>query len=117
MRAALQYLINSDMPAEHKAVLLDALTGAMRTVEDAHVHRQASGQASGQWHAHEIAQLQTFLQGKTANSWQQADERTTSLAARMRRSPQDIRAKASELGLGEAVDYQLAKAHARRPDE
>jgi hypothetical protein len=117
MRAALQYLISSHMPAEHKAVLLEALTDAMRTVQDADVHRQAAGEASGQWHEHEIAQLQTFLQGKTANSWQQADERTTSLAARMRRSPKDIRAKASELGLGEAVDYQLAKAHATRSDE
>jgi hypothetical protein len=116
MRAALQFLMGSDIPADHKAVLIGTLTEAMRGVEDAQVRSRASSEVSSQWHADEIAELQTFLQGKTANSWQQADERTTYLAAQMHRSPQDIRAKASELGLGVAVDYRLAKA-AKQQDE
>ena len=116
MRAALQFLMASDIPADHKAVLIETLTEALRGVEDAQVDRRPDSEVSGQWHANEIAQLQTFLQGKAANSWQQADERTTYLAAHMHRSPKDIRAKASELGLGVAVDYRLAKA-AKQQDE
>ena len=65
MRATLQFLVGSDIPADHKAVLMDTLTEAMRRVEDAHVRRETAGETSSQWHGDEIAKLQTFLQGKS----------------------------------------------------
>jgi hypothetical protein len=117
MRAALQYLLSSDVPTEHKFVLIETLTQAMRDWDSADVRRQAAEQASGEWQPHETEQLQAFLQGRVANSWQQADELSVHLAAQLHRHPHDIRAKATELGLGVAVDYRLAKARVQAERE
>jgi len=108
IRAALQFLIASDMPFEHKAVMIDALTEALRTSLQPHV---AVG-GVGPWQVHETAQLQDFLEGKLANSWQHADELLMRVAAQLHRDPGDVRAKATELGFGAGVDYRLAKARA-----
>jgi hypothetical protein len=113
MRSALQFLLASDIPAEHKAVLIETLTRALRDHDSADVQRRAAEQSKGQWQAHETVQLQTFLQGRIANSWQQADEHSMHLAAQLHRHPHDIRAKAMELGFGAAVDFRVAKARAQ----
>lgn len=117
MRAALQFLITSDVPSDHKAVLIDSLLQAMREHESAQIRQQAAEQAGGQWQAHETTQLQSFLQGKVANSWQQADELLMQLAAQLHRNPRDVRAKATELGFGVGVDYHLARASTRSRNE
>lgn len=117
MHAALQFVIASDIPAQHKAILIETLTQALRDQETAHVRQQAAGAASLHWQEHEMAQLRTYLQGRIANSWQHADESAMHLAAQLHRSPHDIRAKATELGLGVAVDFRLAKARPRPEEE
>jgi hypothetical protein len=111
MHAALRFVLASDIPFDHKAVLIETLTQALRDRDTADIRRAAAAaQASGQWQTHETEQLHTFLQGRVANSWQQADEISMQLAAQLHRHPHDIRAKATELGFGVAVDYRLAKA-------
>ena len=108
LHAALRYVVTSDILAEHKAVLIEALTQAIRDQETVRLRRTAE-QPDAQWQAHEQTLLQTFLVGKVANSWQQADEFLTQIAAQLHRTPRDVRAKATELGVGAGVDYRLAR--------
>jgi len=113
LRATLQFLIASDIPSEHKTVLMEALTQALRS----HIPRQSVETAAGPWQLHETTLLQSFLAGKSANSWQHADEMLMRLASDLHRQPGDVRAKATELGLGVGVDYRLARASARAREE
>jgi hypothetical protein len=109
----LQFLIASDIPSEHKTVLMEALTEALRSSQ---VEDVVEG-GTGPWQQHETDQLQSFLEGKTANSWQHADELLMRVAAQLHRDPGEVRAKATELGFGVGVDYRLAKAWAAtRPE-
>jgi hypothetical protein len=113
LSAALRFVMASSVLAEHKATLIEVLTQAMRDEDAAVLRRQALAQAQGEWHDHEILQLKSFLQDRTARCWQHADENLTHLAAQLNRAPQSVRTKATELGLGAAVDYQLAKSIAQ----
>ncbi|HKQ12403.1 MAG TPA: hypothetical protein VJT80_03155 [Steroidobacteraceae bacterium] len=97
------------MPSEHKAILIDVLTQALRDDETAELSRRAVAQAGAQWQEHELAQLRSFLQGRLARSWQHADEGVMQLAAQLHRDPQSVRDKATQLGLSAAVDYRFAK--------
>lgn len=108
LHAALRFVIASEIPAEHKATLIDALQQALRTDETADLHRQATAQAEGEWQDDEIVLLKDFLQARPATSWQQADESVMHLAVQLRRDPRSVRDKAAELGLGASVDYRLA---------
>lgn len=114
LQAALQFLMTSDIPTEHKTVLIETVTQALRNLDS---DRQAAEEVPQQWHAAETAQLQGVLRGKVANSWQEADELSMHLAAQLHRDLYDIRAKATELGFGVAVDYRLAKARVQSGGE
>ena len=116
LSAALRFVIASDTLSEHKATLIEVLTQAMREEDAAVLRRQAVAQAQGEWHDHEIVQLQSFLRDRTAGSWQNADENVMHLAAQLHRPPQSIRTKAAELGLGAAVDYRVAKQNRQHGD-
>jgi hypothetical protein len=110
LHAALQFVLASNMPSEHKATLIEVLTQAVRDDEAAELHREAAAaQAQGEWQEQEIDQLKAFLQGRTARSWQHADECVMHLAAQLHRHPESVRRKATELGLGTAVDFRFAK--------
>ena len=117
MHAALQFVLDSEIPSQHKAVLIYTLTKALRDQEADRSREQASGEAGEHWQEAELAELRTYLQSKIARSWQHADESTMHLAARLHRQPHVIRAKATELGLGVAVDFRLAKARLEPGDE
>jgi adenosyl cobinamide kinase/adenosyl cobinamide phosphate guanylyltransferase len=110
IRDTLQYVRTSDIPAQHKAVLIDALTLALREEMGAQARQQSARLAGAQWQAQEVAQLRGFLDGKVARSWQHADELAMQVASQLHRSLQDVRAKATELGLGVSVDYRRACA-------
>lgn len=97
------------MPAEHKATLIEVLTQTLRNDEAAELHREAAAKAEGEWREDEVLQLKAFLHGRTARSWQHADECVMHLAAQLHRDPASIRDKATELGLGVAVDYRFAR--------
>lgn len=109
LRAALQFLKDSDVPAEHKAVLMQALTYALRTREAAELQTAAESSAR-MWQATDVERLRGALQDRAAHSWQHADELLMQVAAQLQRSPSDVRKKATELGLGAAVDYAIAKS-------
>jgi hypothetical protein len=109
VRDALQFVLASDMPAQHKAVLIQTLTQAMRDKETAFLHQQAADRVGPSWQADETSQLQSALQGKVARSWQHADELLMRTALQLHRDPGAVRLKATELGLGASVDYALAK--------
>jgi hypothetical protein len=111
--AALQFLMTSDMPSEHRSVLIETVTHALREHETTARRGQAAVRPSAEWQVHETAELSSYLTGRVANSWQQADEIALRLAAQLHRHPLDIRAKAVELGFGVAVDFRLAKAQVR----
>jgi hypothetical protein len=81
----------------------------LRDDETAELSRRALASAGGEWQEHEIAHLTSFLHDRPAKSWQQADECVMHLAAQLHRDPQAVRDKATELGLGAAVDYRFAK--------
>lgn len=110
LQAALQFVIADDMPSEHKATLIEVLIQAARDDDAADLRGRALARARGEWQEHEVVELKGFLQDRIANSWQRADEWVMHLAAQLHRDPQSIRTKATELGLGAAVDYQFAKA-------
>lgn len=109
LHAALRFVIASNMPSEHKAILIEVLTQAVRNDEAAELHREAVAQMNGEWQDHEIAQVKSFLQGRTAKGWQHADECLMQLAMQLHRAPASVRHKAIELGLGAAVDYRCAQ--------
>src|SRR5688572_8042268 len=88
LHAALRYVIKSSIPAEHKSVLIEVLTQAVRDDEAAELEREAAAQqGQGPWQEHEIAALKSFLDGRTATSWQHADEGVMHLAATLHRDP------------------------------
>lgn len=112
LRETLQFLVTSDMSAQHKRILMELVTQALRSGE-AEVRRVDAEQKLGeQWQPHETQAVATFLQGKVATSWQHADELLMRLAGELHREPEEVRRKATELGFGIGVDYRLAKAHA-----
>lgn len=114
LRAALQFVLASEMPSDHKAVLIDVLTEAMRQHDARIVQSDAALDSVEPWNVEETAQVESFLAGKVARSWQHADELLMNLAARLHRNPSYVRSKATELGFGESVDYRLAKIRAGR---
>lgn len=117
LRAALQFVMSGDIPSEHKVVLIDVLTQALRNEDAAAAHLKADAQPSAEWRPHETAQLRTALAGAVATSWQHADELAMRLSVQLHRRPEDIRAKARELGLGVAVDFREARASLRSDED
>jgi len=109
LHAALRFVIASEMPAEHKATLIEVLTQALRDQGAADLRREADAKSQGEWQEPEIVQLKSFLRGRTATSWQHADECVMQLAAQLHRDPASVRQKATELGLGRAVDFRFAR--------
>ena len=109
LQAALRFVVSSSIPSEHKSILIEVLTQAVRDDDAAELNREAAAQARGEWQEHEIVQLKSFLHGRTARSWQHADECVMHVAAQLHRDPGSVRQKATDLGLGTAVDYRFAK--------
>jgi hypothetical protein len=111
LQAALQFVsTTSDIPSDHKVILIDVLAQALREDNSAELSRRAVAQAGAEWQEHEITHLKSFMGGRLAKSWQHADEGVMQLAAQLHRDPQSVRDKATQLGLGAAVDYRCAKA-------
>jgi hypothetical protein len=111
-RATLQYVLSSDMPTQYKNVLITLLTQALRD-EDEEQRQRLNPKPESEWRADETQQLQAFLDGKLANSWQHADELLMRIATDLHRSPYDVRKKATEIGLAASIDYSIARTHAR----
>jgi hypothetical protein len=110
LHAALRFVITSDMLSDHKPILIEVLTQALRDDETAELGRHAVARAGGEWQEHEISQLKSFLEGRLARSWQHADECVMHMAAQLHRDPRSVRDKATQLGLGASVDFRFAKA-------
>jgi len=108
LQSALRFVIASEMPSEHKATLIEALTQAIRD-EGAAELRRAAVARSREWQEPEIEQLKACLQGRTATSWQHADECVMQVATQLHRDSASVRHKATELGLGRAVDFRFAR--------
>lgn len=117
LQAALQYVMSSDIPSEHKAVVIDLLTAALRNRDTQHIEAVASANESVVWQEVDTQKLKALLAGKVANSWQNADEVLMQLAKHLGRDPKTVRSKAIELGFGESVDFRLAKLHASAREE
>jgi hypothetical protein len=116
LHAALRFVITSEIPAEHKATLIEVLLQALRDDDSAAIRRrEAMAQGGGPWQEHELVKLKSFLQDRIAKSWQDADQSVMHMAKQLRRDPRAVRDKATELGLDAAVDYRSATAlrHAR----
>lgn len=109
LRATLQFVLASDIPSEHKAILIEALTETMRDGDAARRREADDAQRARLWQEQDAVELQALLQGRIANSWQHADELLMRACAQLHRSPDSVREKAIELGLGVAVDYRLAR--------
>jgi hypothetical protein len=116
MRAALQYVATSDMPSEHKTVLLEALTHRMRERANEEERRRTAPTDSKGWQTHELEQLDRALNGRRAKGWQEADETLLRLATELQRTPAEVRTKAIERGFVDAIDFAAAKAHHEHED-
>lgn len=114
IRDTLQFVIASDIPAQHRRILMEAVTQALRAAEAIGHGVETQARISENWDTKEAQIVETFLRGKIANSWQHADEVLMRLAGELHRTPADVRTKATELGLGVAVDYALVKAQTGR---
>lgn len=110
-------MTSSDIPSDHKAVMIDLLTAALRNQDVQHIEAVASANESVAWEEADTQQLKAMLTGKIANSWQHADELLMQLANGLHRDPGTVRSKAIELGFGESVDFRLAKLRALRREE
>jgi hypothetical protein len=74
LREALQFLIRSDMPAEPKRMLIEVVMESLATREAAYAVRDTIKKTTPVWQQSEIDLVSSFLQGKAAQSWQNADE-------------------------------------------
>ncbi|HEY6644254.1 hypothetical protein [Povalibacter sp.] len=117
MHAALRFIVVSDVPSEHKRVLIDVLTRALREADAAEVRLRNADQAPQPWQPEDETRLESMLERKVARGWQHADEILMGIAAQLHRNPHDIRAKATQLGLGHAVDYAIARTQAAASKE
>lgn len=95
LHAALRFVITSEMPVEHKATLIEVLAQTIRDEEAAELRREAVARSRGEWQESEIAQLKSFLHGRTATSWQHADECVMQIVSQLRRDPASVRLKAT----------------------
>jgi hypothetical protein len=109
LREALQFLIASDMPMQHKRVLMETVTDALKAGQVAESRMATVQHVSLEWQPKDTEIVTAFLQNKVARSWQHADETLMWLASELHRRPDDVRTKAIELGLGMGIDYGLAK--------
>ncbi len=110
LREALQFLIGSDMPAQHKRLLMEIVTEALRAGQVAETRLAAAvGHVALEWQPQDTEIVAAFLQNKIARSWQHADETLMWLASELHRRPEDVRTKALAMGLGRGIDYRLAK--------
>jgi len=112
-QAALQYVITSEIPTQYKTLLISLLTQALRDLEQDRIRSLTVDTSTEPWKVDEIQQVEVFLTDKIANSWQHADELLTHLAMRLKRSPKDVRSKATELGYAAGVDYGVARTRDR----
>jgi hypothetical protein len=108
-RAALQFVHGSNMPSEHKVVLLEVLQ------ESLEMDRRAPSSTAAErvWLEAEEVEMRVLL-SRPARGWQDADERAVAVGVRLRRTPSEVRRKAVEMGLGTSVDYSLARWAARQ---
>ena len=112
MHAALRFVVVSDIPFDHKRVLIDVLTHAVREADAAEVRLKNADQTPQPWSPEDVTRLESLLERKVARSWQHADEIVMGISAQLHRNPRDVRAKATQLGLGNAVDYAIARMQA-----
>jgi hypothetical protein len=105
-RAALHFVSSSDIPTEHKAVILEVLGESLRQ-DRCYIPAPA---VERPWEKDEETDVGSFLENKPARGWQHADEVVMALAARLHRSPIEVRRKATQLGFGACVDYRLARS-------
>jgi hypothetical protein len=117
LREALQILIRSDMPADPKRLLIEVVMESLAVREAADVVSNTAKKIHPAWQQTEIDLVTSFLQGKVAKSWQNADEVVTHLARELHRDAADVRTKAVELGAGVAVDYRLAKRSVAKSED
>jgi hypothetical protein len=110
LHAALRFVVTSSIPSAHKATLIDVLVQAVRDAEANESPRHTSTANRTEWQEHEIELLKSFLRDRVATSWQDADESVMQLAMQLDRDPRAVREKATEVGLGIAVDYWLSKS-------
>ena len=68
LHAALRFVITNETGAEHKPILIDVLTQALRDDETAELQQRALALARGEWQQHEIAHLTSFLHDRLAKS-------------------------------------------------
>jgi hypothetical protein len=109
LRETLQYLVSSDIPGEHKRVLIGAVTDSLRQQEKEDRRIETTQHDVADWQPDEIKALQDFLQGKVAHGWQHADELLMRVSRQLHRGIEDVRRKATELGFASAIDYRVAR--------
>jgi hypothetical protein len=111
IRGTLKYLLNSDVPSEHKSILIDALTRMLRVEESEAEAQRLSGSdhLTRMWQDHELNHLDRSLNNRVAKSWQDADETLVLIASQLQRHSADVRVKAVERGFNAAVDFAVAK--------
>ena len=105
MQATLRFLLSSDMPAEHKRLLIELVTDALRRRDAKEAHDHALQRDMKPWADDEVAQIAAYLNGKTARSWQHADEMVVALASQLHRDARDVREKAADIGFNAAVAF------------
>jgi hypothetical protein len=116
LREALQFLIRSDLPADPKRMLIAVVMESLAQREAAVVQNSVN-KVIETWPPADVELATTYLQGKVARTWQSADETLTHLARVLHRDARQVRTKVTEMGFGAAVDYQLAKALARKSEQ
>ena len=109
IRETLRFVLAGSIPADHKRILIEALTQALRAAAEAERIVELQKKTSQQWQPDETSVIESSLRGKLVSSWQQADEVLMRLSNALHRTPEEVRRKAIELDLGAAVDYAMAK--------
>jgi hypothetical protein len=109
IREALSYVASSGMPAQHKSVLMDVIGQVLETSDQDPISNVAAP-ISEPWQTQEVELIGHTLKGRSATSWQNADELVMNLANRLNRRPDEVKAKATDLGFGAGVDFRVAKS-------
>jgi len=108
LRAALEYLIEADIPHEHRETIIDAVRGAHKKEVEWAEEMEATENSGKRWTDEDIAVLRGALPD-IARSHEEGRANIERAALRLRRGENTVKRKAREIGLSDRIDYWYAR--------
>jgi hypothetical protein len=111
LRGAIDDASSDDIKEKHRKTIRRSLEASLLEALQNLERQETLANEGKAWKASETEMLKKFLENKqAARSYQEASEVLGTISLRLKRSRQTVARKATELELGEKVDFWLSKA-------